>query len=389
MSKVFGDIDRTYRGWALDNESTYSWLDRSAKPEAAAVRDRIEELYAAFPDSSGRLLRSLKHPNNRYAGAAFHGALASMVMNRRLLDLGFDVTTDEDIPGNERRPDLIAARSDVGEMVIEVTVLGSKQEFADHDWRTGILCEAINGGVKSEFYLLGIHVRGELPDAFDPAPVVDAIRARLDELGDPGDDAPSDHRLWPRLSCSVGRAEVEVEYIALSPSGREKTEDDDHKIIGIGPSGGGWPNTEGRLRKKLWAKKPQNYPSHVISGTTPYVIAVGPSDCFASSQSCRDALWGDEVILLDRESLADATLSRKPNGFFGVDPAGPRHPDVSGVLVMHRFAAEMWEPGAMTVEYFENPYALCPIEPSILGPNRCFGVVEQDGDCFRLDWHDV
>lgn len=383
---MFDDRQRTYSGWALENESTYSWLDRSTKPEAAAARARIEALYSGFGDSTGRLLRDLRHPDGRHANAAYHAALASLLMHDRLRKLGFEITTDEDIAGSDRRPDLIASSADIGKIVVEVSVLRSKQEFADHDWRSGILCQAINDGVRSDDYLLSVQVDGELPDDFDPAPVVRAIRAALADMPTPAIQESEAGRPHPTLDCRLGHVTVSVGFIPYTP--KNPNDADDHRIIGIYPGGGGCPNTEGRLRNKLKGKRPSNYPAHVVSGVTPYVIAIGLADAFSSSSSCRDALWGDEAIMWSADNPDDARPTRKPNGFFGIGPNGPRQPDVSGVLLMHNFSAEIWKPGIMTFEYLENPHANCPIDPRLFEPDRIFGVVEKTDSHVRLDWYD-
>lgn len=383
--KVFDDKERTYTGWALGNEGTYAWLDRSALPESATARERIEQLYAGFPDSSRRLLRNLRHPDGKHAGAAFYGAVASMLMNERLVELGFAVATDEDAHGSEARPDLVASRADIGDLVVEVTVLRTKQEFADREWRTSVLCDAINEGVESDYFMLAVRINGELPECFDPQPVVRAIRDGLrrravpsaGEIGELGGEAD--------IVCRIRNATVEVRFIATTQG---HDDDNGRRIIGFYPGSGGLPNTEGRLRSKLRGKRPANYPSHVVSGVTPYVIAIGLFDVFASARSCHAALWGDEALILSRDALDDGRLVRKHNGFFGIGPNGPRHKDVSGVLLMHRFASEIWKLGQIELVYFENPYAECPIDVRLLAPHRVFGVVEQTDDTLRLDWLD-
>lgn len=384
MGSVFDDIERTSDEWASSNESTYAWLNRSAKPEAAAARERLEVLYAAFPDSSKRLLRDIRHPDGKHAGAAYSGALASMLMNRHLRDLGFAVTTDEDTHGSERRPDLVGTRDDVGELVVEVTVLGTKQEFADHDWRSGVLCDAINEGIESADFLLSVQLDGELPDEFDPSPTVDAIRRQLARMGGPVRAVSSEFGETLSITCRIGDADVRIGFI---PIDRSASDDSDTRIIGRYPGGGGCPNTEGRLRGKLRGKRPENYPAHVVPGKTPYVVAVGLYDMFASSRSCCRAIWGDEAIAISPMSPEKAAPFRRSNGFFGLGAHGPKHADVSGVLFMHRFSAEVWEQGMMVLEYFENPHARCPLPVSTLRPQRVFGVVEHTGDLTRLDWY--
>ncbi|MFA5844783.1 MAG: hypothetical protein WC971_08140 [Coriobacteriia bacterium] len=387
MTLVFDDKERTFLGWARNNESTYLWLNRSAQPEAAMARARIERLYADFPDSSGRLLRSLRHPDGRHAGAAYRGALASLLMHHKLVDLGFSVTTDEDTHGDNARPDLIAVRQDVGRIVVEVTVLGSKQAFDDHDWRTGRLVDAINDKLTSPCYTLAVHVHGELPDEFDASPVVEAIGDELVSLGDPGPDASSAGP-WPNLNVRLHNAEVDIDFIALSPARRSEVEESGHRIIDIYPGGGGCPNTEGRLRRKLHEKHPRRYPAQVVTGDTPYVVAIGLCDVFASSRACRDSLWGDEAIALHLDQPDRATPFRKNNGFFGVGPNGPKNADVSGVFFMHRFSAEIWHKGTLSFEYFENPYASCALRPEVLAPDRVFGVVASSDDRLELGWLD-
>src|SRR5437016_1395 len=100
---LFDRCAREYLGPAAHSEASYSILNRSARPEAQAVRTVLDAWFRCFPNESRADLRArFRRRDKRQHLAAFFELYCYALLNAQ----GFDVEAHPKLPGSRRtRPD--------------------------------------------------------------------------------------------------------------------------------------------------------------------------------------------------------------------------------------------------------------------------------------------
>ena len=96
---VFPNIKRTYMGWSQHNEDAYHFFNRSAQPKFTAVRNRIEEWFAAYPEREKKALRN-KFPKK------FNDAFFELYLHQLFLNMGFNIEIEPEV-SNKTKPDFL------------------------------------------------------------------------------------------------------------------------------------------------------------------------------------------------------------------------------------------------------------------------------------------
>ena len=98
------------------DETSYAYLDLSARPEAANVRRLVESWFSLWPDSERKdwLGRFRSRDDTTHWGAFFE-----LLLHTWLSRLGFTVIHHPTVPGTEKHPDFLAIHRDGREFYLE------------------------------------------------------------------------------------------------------------------------------------------------------------------------------------------------------------------------------------------------------------------------------
>lgn len=159
------------------------FLSRSSGPEAEKAREIVEALYSVFPDPNGALLGALSSGPGHEAGDHFYGALGSLWLYSHLQDPGVLITTDEETPGSDKRPDLRLS-SHTGEelLAVEITAIANDAATSTADWNFETLVSRINAGVSREGVYLSLIRKGAWTQTPPVGKMVATIEREVDSL---------------------------------------------------------------------------------------------------------------------------------------------------------------------------------------------------------------
>lgn len=121
--QVFDDLERTYLGPAAFAEGSFSYYNRSARPEVARVRRLIEDWVALFPeDARAELTARLRKDHGSFKSAFFEAYVHAL-----LVRLGHEVVLHPELVGTAKRPDFLATPRTGGEPIIVECVVADAE----------------------------------------------------------------------------------------------------------------------------------------------------------------------------------------------------------------------------------------------------------------------
>lgn len=289
-------------------ESTFDFLQRVAGDFWDDVRQLLDEWVDHLPlgeraDIVGRLRSGDE--------VGFKGAVWELFLHECLIEMGFKVTFHPDVPNTTTHPDFLAESDDCS-FYLEATVVHEDEVDRGDGKRKAVIYEEINKRVTSEDVFL--HV--EFPRESEYAPAVsrlgnaldaylanemnlDTVRLQYDDGGLLDVDSftwdDSDNSGWIVRATPIPKA-------APGPSDR---------IVGVMGGKAGSVDDVSPIRKSL-TRKASRYGK---SMERPYIIAVQSDRKFTDEIDVISALFGDEVVLVDK-ATGDACEDRIPNGLW-------------------------------------------------------------------------
>lgn len=384
--RVFDEHERSYLGPALQTESIYDWLDRSASPEAAAARAYVEDLYSSFPDESGHLRDSLRATTSPTADNDFYAAMGSLYMYRRLGSPS-NCRVDEQVSGNNRRPDIqVLTPEQVVSFTTEVTAVCPNPEWAASDWRVAQLADAIEEALVRDRFDLAIWPEGLWTEDAPADALVEAIRRGMAELPPPAEVEETYRSVGalPGFDFEFPGCAGRIEFLPLDEDKVSARPDDDRgRIVGAQMNAGGATNTVPRLRNKIRDKHPSRYPAELETASKPYVVAIVNVDHFCDVQDIVDALFGEELVVYYGTDIENYYQMRSRDGALVPNEDGTiRNRAYSGMLFVDGLKSEMFGLGSAKLFFVANPHALCPMSPDPFSPDHALLPVV-DG---RMEW---
>jgi hypothetical protein len=376
---LFDDGTRTEMRVKLEMESSFDYLNKSARPAVEAFRERTEDWFQRFPRSGQIDLRArFRSPIEVQHQGAFFELYVHELVRRN----GFGLEVHPEISGTRHHPDFLVSSDQNARFYLEATVAGVPSlDEQSAEARVAQVYDSLNS-LDSPTFFLRVQVRGA-PNS--PPPTrglrreLTAWLARLDpdEIGEfyrlqNYDDLPAyewEHDGWMVTFTPIAKS--------VDARGRE----------GIRPIGVIMPearslNTHGDLKEAI-ERKSKKYGNLDL----PYVVAANLFAMHCDNVDVMNGLFGQETTVFTQ--LADGTYraesgSREPNGvWFG--RRGPRNTLVSAVLVVANLSP--WSMSAVTPELFLNPWALNMLDASGWSLPQCIpdlslGRVEhRPGDC--------
>lgn len=319
---LFSNAERTDTAPMRAGESSYAFLERSARPEIARVRALLSEWVYRYPEAEREeVVARIRSENETH----FRSATFEVFLHEALRRLGYQLTPHPD-PGTgvAKRPDFLVAAPDGGEFFVEA-VLASERDGrspaaeAMKEAALGYLNEAPHTA-----FLVDVESEGDPTTQPSGKTLARDVHAWLDTV----DPDPLRERLiadgldaMPSMTWAHEGWELTLRAIPLSAERRGKSA----RLIGALGSGARWVNAWEPLRDAV--KKKANRYGQL---TKPFVVAVNADIFHLDEIDEVQALYGEEYW---GEVIGHPERSgprRRPNGAWQ-GPHGPQNRRVSAV----------------------------------------------------------
>lgn len=372
---IFQNIKRTDFGSSQHSESSYSYLNRSARPEAETIRNVINKWFVKYPIKCKKDLKSrIKSDDDiQHTSGVFE-----LYLHELFLRLGYFLEPHPKTAGKKKtKPDFLVS-NDVGEkFYLEATIA---KEFAQEDpanSRLNQLLDTINK-IKSFNYFLNLDING-LPQT--PVPgrklkrQIESWLSALDVSELERQCSEKGYKDFPYFDFTH-----EGLFIRFKPSLRKKEKRNKpvKNIIGSYSNGGRFHNSSLPLRKAITAKGTKYGKLQY-----PLVIAVNALTLQLHRIDIMNTLYGEEQFVYRvGDSSGSHEMIRAKNGVWN-GPTGIRYTRISGILI--GFDIRPWTIGARELWLYINPWAAKTLNGKV---NRVLSYAKPLMSKQKVEWND-
>ncbi len=346
--RVFDDKSREHLGPKGGGEPHFTYLDRSARPEAGRIRELLEEWVRRVSSSERvRLSVGLRSRDDR----EFLSAFTELYANELLLRLGYRLGAHPRVPSRRRRPDFLAEMAS-SQFYLEATAVSdsSAEEWASERVQR-LVIDALNEHVVSPNFFLHVRVVGVATSPPPGRKLARELSAWLDTLdADALVQLPSaGMAAMPKHTLTARGMRLECVAVPKRPDRRGKA--------GVRPVGSTFAGvrvsrTYQSIRDAIEKKATRYGPLD-----KPYVIFVNVDALGLDQEDVFDALLGGSVYRFPLGG-GPGTFGRNRDGAW-IGPSGAKNTRVSGVLVAG--SLDPWSMCARRVILVQNPFARRPL----------------------------
>ena len=348
---MFDQVERTETRLKRENESTFSYLNVSARVPMTAARQVLEHWFAAYPDAGKDDLRArFRSPID----SQFKSAFWELYLHELFSRLGFRLDPHPDIDGSSNHPDFLVKAGDEPTFYLEGIVAGLPSvKDAGAEARLGEVIDLVNKMEIPEWFLQ-VEYRG-FPDA--PPPVKELrkeLESWLASLDIKAIDAALKAQEWDNVpKFEWGRNGFSLTFTP-SPKSPEAAASPESRPIGILMAHqGSFLATDEDIRRAVRAKS-KKYGTLAL----PLVVAVNVVSDHCDDIDINNALFGSEQIVftLNADGSTQERPERRRDGvWFG--PKGPRNEALSGVLVGRNIEIYNCADDDKTPSLINSPYS--------------------------------
>ena len=353
-SSLFDDMKRTDASPRQDEEPFLAYLNRSAHPDAAEIRARLESWFKRFPaEAQGDVFGRLRADEDK----AYQGAVFELFIHELLTRLGCVVKAHPTIPDTEARPDFLAFCGNRCFYVEAKVVDPRTNPFACNPLEADVIAK-INSLTSPEFHILA-QVDGKLTRALAGYQVVQPFRDLLAAC-DPEEVQRLIDRGGPFAAPSAviesGSWSLQGWLQPIVPERR----DNRPRTLVIGPARTEAIDSATPVQRAI-RQKAGKYGRL----DAPFVVAVNVRDPFFDEDDELEALFGKERIVYSEECPAlPPKLSRKPDGVWIQGGHKPRYARLTAVLAFLNFVP--WNLRNIPACLYVNPFASNTKLPDVL-----------------------
>lgn len=342
---LFDDIVRTVHRTPLAEDTKFSYLNMSARPEAGAVRAFLEDCLLRYPERDrDALISRLRSIDTSHDAAVFE-----LLVHEMLIRAGNEIVEVEPaIEGRSTNPDFLVRAPDGTEFIVECVMANgeSKAEAGSQRRLTAALDAA--SAVPSPVHFIAVKVGG-IPT--QPISLKALRKDLLSWIAQLPEDEAAAKRARPLIHRQHG---LQLIFSAMLKRRRAFGKGD--RTIGAISYGIKIAVPGDDLRASL-LKKANKYGQLPV----PYVIAVNSAGDTAGEQDLLDALLGSTVAIIRRSTPDDEGLvegGRSDNGVL-YDGRRARKRGVSAILAFDHVSA--WRPWGRGARLVRNPWANRPL----------------------------
>lgn len=343
MPILFKSKDRSFTGPAENGESHWRYLNRSGRPEAAKMRDKIEGMLANYPEAHlDDIVRRLKSQNNDvYTSVMFELILHEMLIKSGHLILAIEPEIDT----GDKRPDFLVQAPDGEKFYLEAL---SYSKFPQH--------EKSGNAIQDEFrnsaneidcdYYLDVKVTG-LPKQHPSQKMFKrALQGWANDLTDDEKQAKSKPFIWEGNGLKVI---AKVLFKKVNSEGRN---------IGLEFGTPGFVPPDGGLKPSLKVKM-KKYGKLDL----PLCIAISPHKMFVDFEECINALFGNPAVAFDPDDVEGSVHNVRDDTGLWRSKAG-RYKRCSAVLFFKNLTE--WSMAKQQGKLIHHPEAHHPLNGSAL-----------------------
>ena len=348
---LFDDIQRTDHRPSTRGRSSFEFLNTSAWPACNNMRDRLEQWFERYPDSSKNDLRARFRKRDHNHGSAFFELFLHEVFRR----LGLSPEVHPESQRGRGRPDFAVTSGSDGIAYVEANVVGLRGFMAEDPLEDEVL-DAIDALAveRPTGIALQARTRGNLAQT----PPIRRIKAKVRRWVDRID----------REFTSPGRIEaepsLEIPYgeWVLTLAAFHRFEHGSKRLIHIGPGKSGTVSDGIALRKNVLAKAKQHRDLD-----RPLIVAMNTQSGFQDHEDEQSALFGRELLSWQEDEHGNVVtlphVSREPDAVWR-NRAGSRYSRLHGVLFFR--GAWPWTAHSVTSHLYVNPYIEADLPDELL-----------------------
>lgn len=340
---IFDDIERNYKGPANFNESTYEYLNRSARETSAKIRNLIEEWFANYPDNEKtELATRLKTRNNIEFQAAFFELYCFTLFSKQ----GFILEPHPAIENTDKHPDFLVYKDGTPIFYLECTLASfSAEENAVQRTEKQII-DLLNQLETPEYFILQKIITRDIL-----SPSVSKMRKYLQrKISSMNKDAFSKFIIDPKIKnlpqweWKDTKTNWQLLFSPI-PKSEKIIGKENIRSIGMILKNAKFLDSTESLRNSL-RKKANRYGKNL---KYPYYIAVNCLDPTTDEYDIDDVLFGTKCIYINTNT-GETLPGRKDDGFW-CNLRNPKNIQVSGILIgvgidpytIARNALVLWE----------------------------------------------
>jgi hypothetical protein len=279
---LFDDFPRLDKGPSDRSESTFEYLNRSARSDVALIRDLLEDWFSRLPPNAQPELhaRFRSADDRQYLGAFFE-----LYLHQLFLRLGMTVE-------RQTRPDFRIFKDNEPVFYLEAVLAAPSNADVSTEKIKNRIYDALNQRLNSPNFLIAIQ-RAKGASTIDPPikPLIRLLEERLNSLDPDAVARQMEQGGWRALPFWTWQHEEwEISFRAIPklPQMRGKP--------GVRPVGSymksGWVEPQEGIRGAI-RKKATKYGELDL----PYIIAVNALEEFVEQDAAVEALFGDECIV--------------------------------------------------------------------------------------------
>lgn len=337
--KLFDDFERTLKGRANHDHSSYEFINKSAWPAANYVRGLLEMWCVEFPLDTDFVNRFKSDNYQKHVAAFFE-----LVMYSWLRAQDYEVKLHELAAiDSQRRPDFCISKLDKKVLYAECTL----SALPDYDPGIERLRNQITDILESipcPKYWLSVSFEKCSTNSLSKKKIINFVSKLIEEGLERYDPANFERMRWTFRECGW-----EMEF-SLFPKSINTT-----RTLGAthhGPAGIIY--SEKPLRASLDRKKGSSYGNL----THPYVICVNSSDFYLDDLSIMQTLFGQKA------GQSHFDIKEKDNDGFFLYNGRPINTSVSAVLIVNSLVP--WNLHVAKSSLWHNPFASLPLHAEVL-----------------------
>jgi hypothetical protein len=346
MENLFDDIIRNDEGPAQRSESTFTWLNRSARPVCSTIRQELEAWFSRYPANHQEEMRT------RFRRDDFDSAFFELFLHELLLKLGCRPIIHPTVNNtNGKCPDFLV-ESTKGNFYMEAVLVREPDDKTSARTRMNKVYDILDKNLNSPNFFIGMDIIGT-PDTDPPTRQITNFLANNLASVDPDTlyaqvQKAQNYDVLPRWQWKYQNWKIVFYPIPKSPNLRGKP---DVRPVGMQFDGVHWLDLRTPIRDRIIAKA-KRYGKLDL----PYVIALNDIRYMFRGEQIdhMEALFGKETFVVNSTKLSEPRMERNPDGVW-TSPNGPRYKRVSAVLITNRLLP--WNIPKADIRLYHNPWA--------------------------------
>jgi len=319
---LFEDKTRNRKAKMQHSESLHAYLDSSCEEKSDLIRKNCNELYSIFPEGEGKKhIKGLFLKNNEGLFSGFF----ELFLHKLFIDMDCEVKPIQ-TKERENTPDFLITTSLGERFYLEAKVIMQKgEEESANERMQRVVYDTLNRKINSPDFFIKLKIRGHPRSAPSGTKLAGKLQQWIDGMNydDVLETYNINKRNVPTYNYDDDGWKIEFSLIPKSIAARSKER---ISPLGMRVHEPRWEDTSERISKAI-EEKASKYgkPKH------PLIIALNMMSMI-DTEDFIAALYGNEGLVLDKDSLSEGYLTRDGNGAY---TRGPRYVNTraSGVML--------------------------------------------------------